>query len=107
MERNRRRNSEVRFNERNSNRRRGNRVEQLREIQELDFALQDTTLFLDLNPNDEKAREYYRCTKRKLTMATQRFEREHGLLTNRSMFSDDYGSYVASPWPWEKQGEEC
>ena len=38
-----------------------NKNELLRELQELDFAIQEAVLFLDTHPRSEVALSYYRC----------------------------------------------
>lgn len=79
----------------------------LREIQTLDFALQDCTLFLDLHPSDEEALFHYKKIKKELIACTKEYERNYTMLSNRSVFSNDYASYARDPWPWEKIKEGC
>lgn len=74
----------------------------LLDIMMYDFAVQDTALFLDLNKEDKDAQNYYKRNKQLLQMSKQEYEKYYGMLSNRSIFNEDYASYVATPWPWEK-----
>lgn len=80
-----------------------NKLELLKEIQMLDFALQDVTLYLDLHKKDEEAIYFFLNAKKRYTLLYKEFERKYGMLTNRSVFSSDYMTYINSPWPWEKE----
>lgn len=80
----------------------------LLDIMMYDFAVQDAALFLDLNKEDKEAQSYYNRNKQLLQMSKQEYEKFYGLLTNRSMYNQDYASYVETAWPWEKdEGEDC
>ncbi len=76
-----------------------NKNEMLRELQELDFAIQEAVLFLDTHPRSEVAQSYYRY----VTELRRKYNRVCGPLTSR----DSYGccwDWVHSPWPWEREG---
>lgn len=78
----------------------------LLDIMMYDFAVQDTALYLDLRKNEPEAQCYYNRNKQLLQMCKQEYEKYFGMLSNRSVFNDDYDSYVESTWPWEKFEEE-
>ncbi|NBK97148.1 MAG: spore coat protein CotJB [Erysipelotrichia bacterium] len=78
----------------------------LKEIMMYDFALQEASLFLDLHKEDPEAKKYYDCNKKLLQMSKQEYERYYGLLSNRSIYNQDYASYVETRWPWENEEVE-
>lgn len=83
------------------------RQQLLLDIMMYDFAVQDTSLFLDLRNDEKEAQCYYNRNKQLLQMCKQEYERCYGLLSNRSIYNDDYDSYVQTPWPWERfDGED-
>ena len=81
------------------------RTKLLREIMRLDFAVQDSALFLDLRPHDECALQYFREHLELLISAKEEYECRFGPLSNRSAEAEDYARYALSPFPWTK--EEC
>jgi len=82
-----------------------NRNELLKEIQLLDFALQDTILYLNLHPEDEEANCFLRNVKKQLVLHIREYERNFTTLDNRSPFTNDHMSYVKDAWPWERKGK--
>lgn len=72
----------------------------LEQIQLLDFALQETALFLDSHPDDAKAMQYYQEQRKAKDQAYSQYEKCYGALSNRSNLSDQW-DYVYGPWPWE------
>lgn len=74
----------------------------LLEIQELDFAINDLNLYLDLFPNDKKAYEIFKkytdeCKKKK-----EYYTKVFGPLT-LSELTDEY-EWSKGVWPWEGSG---
>ena len=82
----------------NSNAR--NREALMRKIQEVDFALYETTLYLDTHPCDEKAlklhKEYAEASKELKKHYSEMF----GPLTPAHNMQDAW-EWVCGPWPWE------
>lgn len=76
----------------------------LHDIQVLDFALQDVSLYLDLHPTDVEALKFYKTIKKQLTLSKKEYEQNYHPLTNRSVFSNDVERYVKDIWPWERGG---
>ena len=72
-----------------------NKKELLRELQELDFAIQEAVLFLDTHPHNEVALSYYRYV--------TGLRRVCGPLTSRDSRGRRW-DWVNSPWPWEREG---
>ncbi len=72
-----------------------------RRLQAIDFAIQDTVLYLDAYPDDADALDYYRSL----------IEARAGLLAARSKempltVYDNTGTdwdWVKAPWPWQPE----
>ena len=80
-----------------------NRNEMLRELQELDFAIQEAVLFLDTHPQNEVALSYYRYVTGLRRTAAEAYNRVCGPLTNRDSRGRRW-DWINSPWPWEREG---
>lgn len=78
------------------------RLEMLKEIMMIDFALVELNLFLDTHPNDRRAlADYnrYGAMSRKLK---QEYQRCYGPLTANGAFPAEYPwRWIYDPWPWE------
>mgnify|MGYP000095031501 CR=1 FL=1 len=74
----------------------------LLKLSQMEFALNDLSLYLDLHPNDmavfNKFREYTNEYKRYLN----EFEKTYRPLVLSSINKDSY-EYYKNPWPWEVQ----
>ena len=72
----------------------------LLKIQETDFALYETTLYLDTHPDDEKAlclhKEYAAASKQ----LKHEYESQYGPLTPAGNKGDTW-EWLCGPWPWE------
>lgn len=73
----------------------------LYEIGALDFALDDTVLFLDTHPDNHEALHYYHEVHEKLKKARDEYIEQYGPLTNDSVMSHKRWTWVDNPWPWE------
>ncbi len=74
---------------------------QLDTLRAIDFAIQETVLYLDAYPNHPEALEYYHALIAQREKLTAAYESSCGPLTiyqNRSRSSWDW---VKGPWPWE------
>jgi spore coat protein JB len=77
----------------------------LKQIQECDFVLYETALFLDTHPDNRQALTNYRKHQLKSRELKEKFTKKFGMLEH-----DDYDggmswSWVNSPWPWESEKE--
>lgn len=70
-------------------------------IQVLDFALEETILFLNTHPCDCEALRYYCEIRRKLERAQRLYERKCGPLTNEGVDTEFGWEWATCPWPWE------
>ena len=72
-------------------------------INEISFAVNDMTLYLDTHPEDKKAMEFLRCKLQERIEAMKEYARYYGPLTIDTV--DENGScfwnWVMQPWPWE------
>ena len=68
----------------------------LLEVMRLDFAVQDSALFLDLRPHDECALQYFREHLELLLAAKDEYECRYGPLSNRSADAEDYARSYSS-----------
>jgi spore coat protein JB len=76
----------------------------LKRIQEMDFALYETVLYLDGHPNSQKALEHYRAHRDALKALKEEYSRRFGPLTIYDNHDNDSWQWVDKPWPWEKEG---
>ena len=83
------------------NRNRRNCEERADILRALDFAIQETVLYLDAYPEDREALEYYHTLVEQRKQVANAYEEKCGPLTiygNRSFNSWDW---TVMPWPWE------
>lgn len=80
------------------------RTSLLKKIQEMDFALYETVLYLDGHPKNKKALEYYRSHREALKALREEYARRFGPLTVYDNYDNDNWQWVEKPWPWEKEG---
>jgi spore coat protein JB len=73
----------------------------LKKIQEIDFSIYETVLYLDAYPNCREALAYYHTllSQRKALMC--QYEREVGPLSAFGNQSQTSWDWVKSPWPWQ------
>ena len=73
----------------------------MRDLQALDFALQDTVLYLDAYPESKEAIDYYH------SLLDRRAELLEGLSPNAPLtIYDNFGDtwdWGKNPWPWEPE----
>ena len=81
-----------------------NKASLLRAIQQTDFALYDTALFLDSHPGNREALSYYKNLNQKCKMLTAQYESAYGPLTRKSAAGGDRWAWMDGPWPWEMEG---
>jgi spore coat protein JB len=71
----------------------------LSELRQIDFAIVETTLYLDVYPDCAEARKYICELREKRAKVAAEYESKHGMLT---MYGACGGSSdKCSPWPWE------
>ena len=73
----------------------------LRKIQEIDFSLYETVLYLDAYPDCAEALAYYHTLLSQRKGVVAQYEREVGPLTAFSNSSRTSWDWIKSPWPWQ------
>lgn len=78
------------------------RVEMLRKIQQLEFAVVDLNLYLDNHPTNTKAIDDFNKFTEQLMNLKKEYEAKFRMLTNFGYSkADPSWSWVNEPWPWE------
>lgn len=72
-------------------------------IMELDFAVNDLNLYLDLHPEDEEIYEKFRKYTKECLELKDEYARKYGPLTLDQTPSNTY-DWMKNPWPWDKTG---
>lgn len=70
-------------------------------LRALDFAIQETVLYLDAYPNCKSALEYYHKLIEQRTQAVEAYEKHCAPLTMYGNHSHTSWDWVKGPWPWE------
>ncbi len=72
----------------------------MNKLQQLDFSIQETVLYLDAYPDDAEALAYYHRLLRERSAAAEEYERNCAPLTSRSNDSTQDWRWGENPWPW-------
>lgn len=72
----------------------------LLEIMEASFVLDETALYLNTHPNDERALRLHNNTSSQYHQLMDMYQSRYGLLRNDGMSRDPW-SYINDPWPWD------
>lgn len=75
----------------------------LYEIMEVDFAINDLNLYLDLHPEDNEIYEKFKMYVKKCIELKDSYTRKYGPLTLEQVNSNEY-KWNENPWPWESKG---
>ena len=77
--------------------------EKLQQIRALDFAIQETVLYLDAYPENRQALEYYHKLIEERRDAMAVYQKSCGPLSMYGNTSHDSWDWVCGPWPWEPE----
>lgn len=75
----------------------------LKRVQICDFALNDTALFLDTNPDDQLALAYYKKYSAMRAEAVQAFTQKYGPISRSDYDGGPRWKWVDDPWPWQNE----
>lgn len=78
----------------------------LKEIMEISFVLDETALYLDTHPNDEKALRLHNSYAQRYSEIVSLYEAKYGPMQNHNMSQYPW-AYINSPWPWEFDYSLC
>ena len=79
----------------------GNCYKDLKKLRAIDFAIQETVLYLDAYPENRQALEYYHKLIDMRTRVLSSYERSCGPMTMYGNTSHSSWDWVDGPWPWE------
>ncbi len=74
----------------------------LKSLQQADFALWETSLFLDSHPDNKQALMYYKKMLAKREEIKSRYTASCGPITHNDVTGDRW-SWVDGPWPWQNE----
>ena len=69
----------------------------------LDFAIQETALYLDSYPDSEAALEYYHSIKELRDDVLSEYESKYGPMTIFGNENMKTWQWAEAPWPWEAE----
>ena len=73
----------------------------LRKIQEVDFSLYETILYLDSYPSCREALAYYHTLLAQRKALMTQYEREVGPISAFGNVSQNSWDWIKAPWPWQ------
>lgn len=79
------------------------RESMLRKVQEADFVLYDTNLFLDSHPTNQMALDFFRMGQKDYDEAVAAYEAQYGPLISYATDTSQGWAWVQTPWPWEME----
>lgn len=71
----------------------------LMKLRQVDFAIIEATLYLDVYPDCCEAKEYLTAMREKRAKIAAEYESKHGMLTMYGVCGETSGAQCA--WPWE------
>jgi len=74
---------------------------QMQTLRALDFAIQETALYLDAYPENCQALAYYHHLMEERRAALAEYENNCGPVTMFGNTDESHWHWIDSPWPWE------
>lgn len=75
----------------------------MRRLQQLDFSIQETVLYLDGYPDCAEALAYYHQLIKERCAVAEQYERACGPLTMKGNINTQAWNWVEAPWPWHPE----
>lgn len=75
----------------------------LYKIMEIDFAVNDLNLYLDIHPEDRSIYEKFKMYVNECLRLKDEYAKKYGPLSLDMDMSDSY-TWLNNPWPWDKNG---
>lgn len=76
----------------------------MKRINEAAFAVHEAVLFLDNNPKNKEALDYYARYKKLRKALVDEYTDRFGPLTADDVKVTDEWTWATTPWPWELEG---
>ena len=77
------------------------REQMMRKIQQLDFAMVDSAMYLDSHTKDQAALNYFKQQQKEYQQAVQEYTTKYGPLSFKTGVYNDRWTWMDGPWPWE------
>lgn len=74
----------------------------LKRMQQIDFAIWETALYLDGHPENKQALDYYKKLTAMREEAKKDYRTQVGPATHRDVKCDRW-TWVDEPWPWQNE----
>lgn len=78
-----------------------NQKQLLMHLSQVSFAVTEAVLYLDTDPCDKEAMEYYQKMKQLRKEALDEYQRKFGPLQSDSNYDECSWVWTETPWPWE------
>ena len=75
----------------------------MKKLRMLDFAIQESALYLDAYPDNAPALEYYDSIRSRREEVLEEYEKKYGPVTIFGNRSTDSWQWTNEPWPWEAE----
>ena len=75
----------------------------MRQLQQIDFSIQETVLYLDAYPDCCEALSYYRELVQKRAELVEKYEKSCGPLNAMGNGESREWKWIATPWPWHTE----
>ncbi|MBQ8214586.1 MAG: spore coat protein CotJB [Clostridia bacterium] len=79
----------------------GNCRDKMKMLRALDFAIQETVLYLDAYPDNQQALDYYHQLIEQRKEVMEEYEKACGPINMYGNKSHTSWDWVNNPWPWE------
>lgn len=80
-----------------------NRDKLLKRLQQLDFVLLETNLFLDSHPTNRKALAYFNKMNKERQIVYDQYVKAYGPMTIFDSEDSEIWTWAESIWPWEME----
>ena len=75
----------------------------MKQLRAIDFAIQETVLYLNAYPENRQALEYYHQLMEQRKTLMSAYEKSCGPITMYGNTSRNSWDWVKGPWPWEPE----
>ena len=78
----------------------------LKKLRAIDFALQETVLYLDAYPQNKQALRYYHKLIKEREQLMESYQSHCGPLTMYGNTNQNAWDWINGPWPWDPDANE-